>query len=74
MTLAEKIGVVPIINGVGPATRLGGLNLSEEILAEMMDSALQSYRMEELHLELLITSLGSLKCLEVWLRVAQPLH
>jgi L-seryl-tRNA(Ser) seleniumtransferase len=50
VTLAEKIGVVPIINGVGPATRLGGLNLSEEILAEMMDSALQSYRMEELHL------------------------
>jgi L-seryl-tRNA(Ser) seleniumtransferase len=50
VTLAEKLGVVPIINGVGPATRLGGLNLSEEILTEVTNSASQSYRMEELHL------------------------
>jgi len=50
MKLGEKLGVTPIINGVGPATRLGGLNLSEEIDAEVKASAFQSYRMEELHL------------------------
>lgn len=50
MNLAEKLGVTPIINGVGPATRLGGLNLSESIQTDMKSSAFQSYRMEELHL------------------------
>ena len=50
MGLAEKLGVTPIINGVGPATRLGGLNLSEEIQAEIKVSSHQSYRMDELHL------------------------
>ena len=50
MSLAKKLGVTPIINGVGPATRLGGLNLSEEIQKEIENSSHQSYRMDELHL------------------------
>jgi D-glucosaminate-6-phosphate ammonia-lyase len=50
VSLAERLGVTPIINGVGPATRLGGLNLSEEIEIEMKNSSHLSYRMDELHL------------------------
>ncbi len=50
MNLAERLGVTPVINGVGPVTRLGGLNLSEEIETEIKNSSLQSYRMDELHL------------------------
>jgi len=50
MNLAERLGVTPVINGVGPVTRLGGLNLSEEIETEIKNSSHQSYRMDELHL------------------------
>jgi len=50
VNLAERLGVTPVINGVGPVTRLGGLNLSEEIETEIKNSSLQSYRMDELHL------------------------
>jgi D-glucosaminate-6-phosphate ammonia-lyase len=45
----SKLGITPIINGVGPATRLGGLPLSEGVWAAMRDSSIQSYRMDELH-------------------------
>ena len=50
MSVIKRLEVTPIINGVGPATRLGGLPLSEGVLDAMRLSSSQSFRMEELHL------------------------
>jgi len=49
VAIHSKLGIEPIINGVGPATRLGGLALSENVWKAMRESNEQSYRMEELH-------------------------
>lgn len=40
--------VTPVINGVGPATRLGGLPLADEVWAAMRDAATHACRMDEL--------------------------
>lgn len=49
VAIHSQLGIEPIINGVGPATRLGGLALSENVWNAMRESNEQSYRMEELH-------------------------
>ena len=49
VSIHSQLGIEPIINGVGPATRLGGLALSESVWNAMRESNEQSYRMEELH-------------------------
>ena len=49
MSIHSQLGIEPIINGVGPATRLGGLALSEYVWNAMRESNEESYRMEELH-------------------------
>ena len=49
VAIHSQLGIEPIINGVGPATRLGGLALSENVWKAMRESNEQSYRMEELH-------------------------
>ena len=49
VSVHSKLGIKAIINGVGPATRLGGLALSENIWKAMQESNERSYRMEELH-------------------------
>jgi len=49
VAIHSQLGIEPIINGVGPATRLGGLALSENVWKAMQESNEQSYRMEELH-------------------------
>ncbi len=49
VSIHSQIGIRPIINGVGPATRLGGLALSENVWNAMQESNQRSYRMEELH-------------------------
>lgn len=50
LTLIERLQLVPVINGVGPATRLGGLNLSENIQRESLIASKLCFRMDELHL------------------------
>ena len=50
MTIFPLLGIEPIINGVGPATRLGGLSLSENVWSAMKEANQSSYRMDELHL------------------------
>lgn len=50
MAINSQLGIAPIINGVGPATRLGGLSLSENVWGAMKEASLSSYRMDELHL------------------------
>ena len=49
VSIHSQLGIEPIINGVGPATRLGGLALSEIVWKAMQESNERSYRMEELH-------------------------
>jgi L-seryl-tRNA(Ser) seleniumtransferase len=49
--LNSRIGLIPIINGVGPATRLGGLPLSNRVWQAMREGSARSVRMEELHLK-----------------------
>jgi len=44
----EALGVVPVINGVGAATRLGGLPVSDRVWAAMQESAKTSVRVDEL--------------------------
>ena len=50
MSIFPLLGIEPIINGVGPATRLGGLSLSENVWSAMKEANQSSYRMDELHL------------------------
>jgi D-glucosaminate-6-phosphate ammonia-lyase len=51
LNLNSRIGLIPIINGVGPATRLGGLPLSNRVWQAMREGSARSVRMEELHLK-----------------------
>lgn len=51
MDIVSRMGVSPVINGVGPATRLGGLPLSDGVWDAMRISSTQSFRMDELHAE-----------------------
>lgn len=44
----EDLGVRPIVNAVGPATRLGGLPLSPAVLAAMAEAVTVNVRMDEL--------------------------
>jgi L-seryl-tRNA(Ser) seleniumtransferase len=46
----DGLGLTPVINGVGPATRLGGLPLAEEVLEAMREATRASVRMDELQL------------------------
>lgn len=48
MDLFEEPGIRPTINGVGPATRLGGLPLAEEVWSAMHDSLRYAVRLDEL--------------------------
>ena len=49
VSVYSQLRIEPIINGVGPATRLGGLALSHNVWKAMQESNEHSYRMEELH-------------------------
>lgn len=46
----DGLGLTPIINAVGPATRLGGLPLADEVLQAMREATTTSVRMDELQL------------------------
>jgi len=48
MNIVTDLGVRPIVNAVGPATRLGGLPLSEGVLSAMRDAVGRNVRMDEL--------------------------
>ncbi len=48
MTIYDDLGVPAVLNGVGPATRLGGLPLHPEVWAAMQDALESSVRMDEL--------------------------
>lgn len=48
MSIYEEFGVQPIINGVGPATRLGGTIMDDEVLAAMADAARHYVKIDEL--------------------------
>lgn len=48
MTLYERWGVPIVLNGVGPATRLGGLPLHPEVWQAMQDALAHSVRMDSL--------------------------
>jgi len=48
--LLSEFGLTPILNGVGPATRLGGLNVDDKILERAKKVSIYGYRMEELHM------------------------
>jgi D-glucosaminate-6-phosphate ammonia-lyase len=45
----DALGVRPIINGAGPATRLGGMSLDPRVVEAMRDASERCVRMEELH-------------------------
>lgn len=49
MNFLNELDVTPILNGVGPATRLGGLNVDRDIIDEALDCSQASFRMDELH-------------------------
>lgn len=49
MATYAELGIRPVINGVGPATRLGGLPLADEIWQAMRAALDVSVRMDELH-------------------------
>src|SRR5690242_1388674 len=44
----ERLGVRPIVNAVGPATRLGGTTIDAEVLAAMADAATACVPIDEL--------------------------
>jgi len=48
MSIYEEFGVQPIINGVGPATRLGGTIMDDEVLKAMADAARHYVKIDEL--------------------------
>lgn len=48
MTVYERLGVPAVLNGVGPATRLGGLALHPEVWAAMQEALTTSVRMDVL--------------------------
>ena len=48
MTTLARLGLEPVINAVGPATRFGGLPLSEGVLAAMQSAIVSPVRMDEL--------------------------
>ena len=47
-SLFDRIGVRRVVNGVGPATRLGGLPLHPDVLAAMAAATRQPVRMDDL--------------------------
>lgn len=48
MGIYRDLGLRPIVNAVGPATRLGGLPLSAAVLAAMAEAVIANIRMDEL--------------------------
>jgi L-seryl-tRNA(Ser) seleniumtransferase len=48
MDFATELGLRPIVNAVGPATRLGGLPLSDGVLRAMQAAGERNVRMDEL--------------------------
>ena len=48
MDFATELGLRPVVNAVGPATRLGGLPLSDGVLAAMRTAGERNVRMDEL--------------------------
>lgn len=48
MTVYDDLGVPTVLNGVGPATRLGGLPLHPEVWTAMQEAVAQSVRMDVL--------------------------
>lgn len=48
MTIYDDLGVPTVLNGVGPATRLGGLPLHPEVWAAMQEAVEHSVRMDQL--------------------------
>jgi D-glucosaminate-6-phosphate ammonia-lyase len=48
MDFSTDLGIRTIVNGVGPATRLGGLPLSDRVLAAMSSAVERNVRMDEL--------------------------
>lgn len=48
MSVYERLGVPTALNGVGPATRLGGLPLHPSVLAAMNEAVAQPVRMDAL--------------------------
>lgn len=48
MSIYCAFGVRPVINGVGPATRLGGTIMADEVLAAMAEAAKAYVKIDEL--------------------------
>lgn len=50
MNVYEELGVPVVVNGVGPATRLGGLPISDEVWHAMREASLHSVRISDLQI------------------------
>lgn len=48
MSIYEQLGVRPLINAVGPATRIGGMRLDPEVLTAMREASQDFVRIDEL--------------------------